>query len=260
MATEYGNFTPHAGTLDYAATLFRGLYPANAHAALWPGGTALPTYLTFGVLILSELDPLALMAAFKAHQDYTNPDVSKLLSKNPADRLSTQIQAYYSDLSPLLVAGFHSYIQGSPVTAYAAFKDTVITTIPAAAGTNPATVRAPTASRMGGAHNTLVTGGCAIDFFVPTVSQPIDGRCHRSGVAKSFLVTGHAVAPDGSKLLNAECAAAYASVFAVDLAGTVSGIDGNGDMKVSDANLVAGRTYTFQDMAIAPNCSMLMVE
>ena len=253
---DYGQFLPHTNHWRRVACLFRGLMPSNLHCTLQTGGAALPTYRTFGVLILSELEPLALMAAFKAHQDYTNPDVTKLLSKNPADRLSTQIQAYYSNLSPLLVAGFHSYIQGSPVTAYAAFKDTVITTIPAAAGTNPATVRVPTASRMGGAHGDPVTGGCAIDFLVPTVSQPIDGRCHRSGVAKSFLVTGHAVAPDGSKLLNAECAAAYANVFAVDLAGTVSKIDGTGDMKIADTDLVAGKVYTFQDMAIAPNSVM----
>ena len=250
---DYGQFLPHTNHRSRVACLFRGLIPSNLHCTLQTGGADRPTYRTFGVLILSELEPLALMAAFKAHQDYTNPDVTKLLSKNPDDRLSTQIQAYYSDLSPLLVTGFYT----RHITEAHPFDNTVV----AVASANAyAETLAETAKLMGGVENAVVNGGKAHNLMVPTVTLPFDGKCHRSGLAKSFLVTGHAVAPDGSKMLDAECAAAYANVFAVDLAGTVSGIDGNGDMKVSDANLVAGRTYTFQDMAIAPNCSMLMVE
>ena len=101
---EYLHYTPHLSNTSYVGVIFRGLMSRETHGALRTGGAELPSFYTFGVLLLSTLDPLTLMQAFKAHQDYTNPDITKLLSKNASDRLLTQVQAYYASLSPLLAS------------------------------------------------------------------------------------------------------------------------------------------------------------
>ena len=227
-------------------TVQRGLVPANRHLKIRPEGNATVAYLTFGVLVLSELEPAALLAAYKAHQDYSNPDVTKLLSKNPADRLSTQVQAYYASLSPLLVLGFHS--MAAAASAHP-FKDTFVGT----GFGSGATTTVQTAARMGGAHGANVEGGIAADISVLTLPVTMDARCHKSGKAKSFLVTGHAVSANGSKMMDAECEASNMSVFAIDIAGTVSDMNGNGDMRIESPDMVAGKIYSFQDLAIAPN-------
>ena len=256
MATEYLHYTPYVSNSSYVGVIQRGLYPASLHYALRPDGdgAALPPYYTFGVLILSTLEPLALLQAYKAHQDYSNPDMSKLLSKNPADRYLTQVQAYYASLSPLLVAGFFTPLSGTPVAA--CFKDTFVTHLaPCTATAFPTTV-IPSAKRMGGTHGAIVPGGVAHDLFCPSLGVTLDAKCHASGTAKSFLITGHAIAQDGSKLLDAECDAAYAIAFAVDLTGSVSDNAGNGDMKMESTTMTAGKVYSFQDLAIAPNFSL----
>ena len=251
---EYLHYTPHLSNSDNVGVVFRGLMSRVAHRALRTGGAELPSFYTFGVLLLSTLEPLALMQAFKAHQDYTNPDITKLLSKNASDRLLTQVQAYYASLSPLLVAGFNTPYTGDAVQA--CFKDTFVSVLPT--GTPFfSTAVIPSAKRMGGTGATAeVPGGLATDLNCITLGSTIDAKCHASGVAKSFLITGHAVAQDGSKLVNAECDAAYAGVFAVDLTGSVSDNTGNGDMKMESTTMTAGKIYSFQDLAIAPNFSL----
>ena len=255
MATEYLHYTPYINTSNCVGVVQRGLYPHNVHYALRPDGdgAALPPYYTFGVLILSTLEPLALLQAYKAHQDYSNPDMSKLLSKNPADRYLTQVQAYYASLSPLLVSGFFTPSYDTPVAA--CFKDTFVTHLAPSAYAFSTTV-IPSAKRMGGTHGAIVPGGVAYDLNCPSLSATLDAKCHASGTAKSFLITGHAIAQDGSKLLDAECDAAYASAFAVDLTGSVSDNAGNGDMKMESTTMTAGKVYSFQDLAIAPNFSL----
>ena len=251
---EYLHYTPHVSNSSYVGVVFRGLMSRGTHDALRTGGAALPTYYTFGVLLLSTLDPLTLMQAFKAHQDYTNPDITKLLSKNASDRLLTQVQAYYASLSPLLVAGFNTPYTGDAVPA--CFKDTFVSVLPAETRSFSTTV-IPSSKRMGGTGATAgVPGGLATDLNCLTLGSTIDAKCHASGVAKSFLITGHAVAQDGSKLVNAECDAAYAGAFAVDLTGSVSDNTGNGDMKMENTTLTQGKVYSFQDLAIAPNFSL----
>ena len=250
---EYLHYTPHVSSSSDVGVVFRGLVSRGTHGALRTGGAALPSYYTFGVLLLSTLDPLTLMQAFKAHQDYTNPDITKLLSKNASDRLLTQVQAYYASLSPLLVAGFHTPYTGDAVPA--CFKDTFVSVL-TETGTFSMTV-IPSSKRMGGTGAAAgVPGGLAADLNCLTLGSTLDAKCHASGVAKSFLITGHAVAQDGSKLVNAECDAAYASVFAVDLTGSVSDNTGNGDMKMESTTMTAGKIYSFQDLAIAPNFSL----
>ena len=251
---EYLHYTPHMSNSSYVGVIQRGLMSSATHGALRTGGAELPSFYTFGVLLLSTLDPLTLMQAFKAHQDYTNPDITKLLSKNASDRLLTQVQAYYASLSPLLVAGFHSPYTGDAVPA--CFKDTFVSVLPAEVNYFSTTV-IPSSKRMGGDGTTMsVPGGLATDLYCLSLGATIDAKCHASGVAKSFLITGHAVALDGSKLVNAECDAAYAVAFAVDLTGSVSDNTGNGDMKMESTTMTAGKVYSFQDLAIAPNFSL----
>ena len=251
---EYLHYTPHLSNTSYVGVVFRGLMPRVTHGALRTGGAELPSFYTFGVLLLSTLEPLALMQAFKAHQDYTNPDITKLLSKNASDRLLTQVQAYYASLSPLLVAGFNTPYTGDAVPA--CFKDTFVSVLPDGVRFFSTTV-IPSSKRMGGTGETAeVPGGLATDLNCITLGSTIDAKCHASGVAKSFLITGHAVAQDGSKLVNAECDAAYAGAFAVDLTGSVSDNTGNGDMKMESTTMTAGKIYSFQDLAIAPNFSL----
>lgn len=258
MATEYLHYTPHAGVSNHVAVIQRGLFSNYTHGALRPDGADFPPdYYTFGVLILSTLEPLALLQAYKAHQDYSNPDMSKLLSKNPADRYLTQVQSYYASLSPLLVAGFFTTDSGTPVPA--CFKDTFVTHLALAPGHwFYASVVIPSAKRMGATTNepTIVPGGLAYDLHCPSLCATLDAKCHASGTAKSFLITGHAIAQDGSKLLDAECDAAYASAFAVDLTGSVSDNAGTGDLKMENPAMTAGKVYSFQDLAIAPNFSL----
>ena len=250
---EYLHYTPHVSNTSYVGVIFRGLMSRVTHGALRTGGAELPSFYTFGVLLLSTLDPLTLMQAFKAHQDYTNPDITKLLSKNASDRLLTQVQAYYASLSPLLVAGFNTPYTGDAVPA--CFKDTFVSVLTETRFFFTAVI--PSSKRMGGTGATAgVPGGLATDLNCLTLGSTIDAKCHASGVAKSFLITGHAVAQDGSKLVNAECDAAYASVFAVDLTGSVSDNTGNGDMKMESTTMTAGKVYSFQDLAIAPNFSL----
>ena len=255
---EYLHYTPHFSNTSYVGVVFRGLMSRVAHGALRTGGAELPSFYTFGVLLLSTLDPLTLMQAFKAHQDYTNPDITKLLSKNASDRLLTQVQAYYASLSPLLVAGFNTPYTEDAVPA--CFKDTFVSVLPARVEDvwyTFSTTVIPSSKRMGGTGETAeVPGGLAADLNCLTLGSTIDAKCHASGVAKSFLITGHAVAQDGSKLVNAECDAAYAGAFAVDLTGSVSDNTGNGDMKMESTTMTAGKTYSFQDLAIAPNFSL----
>lgn len=98
--------------------------------------------------------------------------------------------------------------------------------------------------------------GIANDLNCPSLGATLDAKCHASGTAKSFLITGHAIAQDGSKLLDAECDAAYANVFAVDLTGSVSDNAGTGDLKMENPAMTAGKVYSFQDLAIAPNFSL----
>ena len=251
---EYLHYTPHVSNTSYVGVVFRGLMSRVTHEALRTGGAELPSFYTFGVLLLSTLDPLTLMQAFKAHQDYTNPDITKLLSKNASDRLLTQVQAYYASLSPLLVAGFNTPYTGDAVPA--CFKDTFVSVLPAGTVSFFTTV-IPSSKRMGGTGVAAeVPGGLATDLNCLTLGSTIDAKCHASGVAKSFLITGHAVAQDGSKLVNAECDAAYAGAFAVDLTGSVSDNTGNGDMKMESTTMTAGKVYSFQDLAIAPNFSL----
>ena len=251
---EYLHYTPHFSNTSYVGVVFRGLMSRFTHGALRTGGAEFPSFYTFGVLLLSTLEPLALMQAFKAHQDYTNPDITKLLSKNASDRLLTQVQAYYASLSPLLVAGFNTHYTDEAVPA--CFKDTFVSVLPT--GTDFfSTAVIPSSKRMGGTDATAeVPGGLATDLNCITLGSTIDAKCHASGVAKSFLITGHAVAQDGSKLVNAECDAAYAGAFAVDLTGSVSDNTGNGDMKMESTTMTAGKIYSFQDLAIAPNFSL----
>ena len=253
MATEYLHYTPYLHSTSFVGVVQRGLYPHDSHSPLRPDGAALPPYYTFGVLILSTLEPLALLQAYKAHQDYSNPDMSKLLSKNPADRYLTQVQAYYASLSPLLVAGFFTPYSGTPVAD--CFKDTFVTHL-APSDYAFSTTLIPSAKRMGGTHGEIVPGGAAYDMNCPSLGVTLDAKCHASGTAKSFLITGHAIAQDGSKLLDADCDAAYAGVFAVDLTGSVSDNTGNGDMKMESTTMTAGKVYSFQDLAIAPNFSL----
>ena len=250
---EYLHYTTHVSNSSYVGVIQRGLMSRVTHGALRTGGAELPGFYTFGVLLLSTLDPLTLMQAFKAHQDYTNPDITKLLSKNASDRLLTQVQAYYASLSPLLVAGFHTPYVTDELPA--CFKDTFVSVLP---GIDTFTTTViPSSKRMGGDGTPmLVPGGLATDLYCLSLGATIDAKCHASGVAKSFLITGHAVAQDGSKLVNAECDAAFASAFAVDLTGSVSDNAGNGDMKMENTTLTQGKVYSFQDLAIAPNFSL----
>lgn len=107
---------------------------------------------------------------------------------------------------------------GSAMPAY--FKNTFVTHL--APGTPYyASAVIPSAERMGGNHGAIVPGGIA-DLNCPSLGVTLNAKCHASGTAKSFLITGHAIDQDGSKLLDAECDAAYASSFAVDLTGSVS--------------------------------------